>query len=63
MVRLHVDHELQEQVLEPVAEGDLRGGSEAELLANAIGPIVGAAHVALDEVSGRGLNANPIITK
>ena len=62
-MRLHVDHEFQDQVLEPIAEGDLRGGCESELLANTIGPIVGAAHIALDEVSGRRLYANPIITK
>ena len=59
-MRLHVDHEFQEKVLEAVAEGYLRSGGETELLADTIGPVVGAAHIALDEVSGRGLNTNPI---
>ena len=58
---LHIDHELQQKILESVAKGHLRRRSQTELLADIIGPVVRAAHIALDEISRSRLHADPMV--
>ena len=62
VVRLYVDHELQQQILEPVAEGDLWRRGKAELLADVVGPVVRAADVTLDKIPRAGLHTHPVGT-